>query len=123
MLNTCKRQWARARHILMTGVVVALHSTPAWAQNLPTAPEPDGGFQDGNWIDLMRGYIFEGAIVLGTLIAVASFLWVSWTALTKFNEARQGKAEWGEVGLLGVVGAVVLLVLSFFVNQAISIME
>ena len=123
MLNTCKRQWARARHILMTGVVVALHSTPAWAQNLPTAPEPDGGFEDGNWIDLMRGYLYEGATLLGTLIAVVSFLWVSWTALTKFNEARQGKAEWGEVGLLGVVGAVILLVLSFFVTQAMSIME
>lgn len=123
MFNACKRQWARARHALLSATVLLLHGAPAWAQNLPTAPEPDSGFEEGNWIDLMRGYLYEGAIVLGTLIAVASFLWVSWTALAKFNEARQGKAEWGEVGLLGIVGAVVLLVLSFFVNQAISIME
>ncbi|WP_018878696.1 TIGR03745 family integrating conjugative element membrane protein [Thioalkalivibrio sp. ALE28] len=123
MLKTCKRHLARAHHLFLAGLVIAIHSTPAWAQNLPTAPEPDGGFEDGNWIDLMRGYLYEGATLLGTLIAVASFLWVSWTALTKFNEARQGKAEWGEVGLLGVVGAVILLVLSFFVTQAMSIME
>lgn len=123
MFNVCKKPWARARHLLLGGAVFLVHTTPAWAQNLPEPPEPDGGFQAGNWLQLMRGYIFEGATVLGTLIAVVSFLWVSWTALTKFNEARQGKAEWGEVGLLGIVGAVVLLVLSFFVTQAISIME
>ncbi|WP_435372990.1 TIGR03745 family integrating conjugative element membrane protein [Aquisalimonas lutea] len=89
--------------------------------DLPDAPEPEGGYEDGNWLDLMQGYFFEGGTVLATLVSMVGFVWVSWTGLTKFNEARQGRAEWGEVGLLGIVGGALLLVISFLLNQALSV--
>lgn len=114
-----KRNMERARGALI-GLGTAVLSVPA-AANLPDAPEPEGGYEEGNWIDLMQGYLFEGGTVLATVVSMAGFVWVSWTGLTKFNEARQGKAEWGEVGLLGIAGGVLLLVIAFLLQQALAI--
>jgi integrating conjugative element membrane protein (TIGR03745 family) len=65
---------------------------------LPTPVAPSTGPRAGDWIALIRGYIKDGGLVLGLAIAVMGFLWIAYLAFAKFNEARQGKAEWAEVG-------------------------
>ncbi len=54
-------------------------------------------------------------------IAVLGFLWSAYLAFAKFNEARQGKAEWAEVGVLGIVGAIVLIFASYLLTEAAGI--
>jgi integrating conjugative element membrane protein (TIGR03745 family) len=88
---------------------------------LPTTPPPSTGDPGGNWLNLIQGYIKDGSIVLGLAISVIGFLWVSYTAVAKFNEARNGRAEWAEVGLLGVVAAGVLVFMGFLLQQAATI--
>jgi integrating conjugative element membrane protein (TIGR03745 family) len=92
------------------------------AQGLPTPVDPTiGGAPGGNWLQLIRGYIGDGAVILGLAIATIGLLWVAYTGVAKFNECRVGKAEWSELGVLGIVGAVVLLFMMFLLNQAATV--
>ena len=75
----------------------------------------------GDWIGLIQGYIKDGGLVLGLAIAVLGFLWIAYLGFAKFNEARQGKAEWAEVGVLGIVGAIVLIFASYLLTEAAGV--
>ena len=91
-----------------------------WAA-LPTPVAPSTSPAAGDWIGLIRGYIKDGGLVLGLALAVMGFLWVAYLGFAKFNEARQGKAEWAEVGVLGIVGAVVLIFASYLLTEAAGV--
>lgn len=101
------------------GLTLALVA-PAWAA-LPTPVAPSTSPDAGDWIGLIQGYIKDGGLVLGLAIAVLGFLWVAYLTFAKFNEARQGKAEWAEVGVLGIVGAVVLIFASYLLTEAAGV--
>jgi len=88
-----------------------------WAA-LPVPVAPSTAPAAGDWIALIKGYIKDGGLVLGLAIAVLGFLWIAYLGFAKFNEARQGKAEWAEVGVLGIVGAIVLIFASYLLTQA-----
>jgi len=91
-----------------------------WAA-LPTPEAPSTAPAAGDWIGLIKGYIKDGGLVLGLAIAVLGFVWVAYLGFAKFNEARQGKAEWAEVGVLGIVGAVVLIFASYLLTEAAGV--
>lgn len=101
----------------MLGMVMTPYG---WAV-LPTPVAPSTAPAAGDWIGLIQGYIKDGGLVLGLAIAILGFLWVAYLAFAKFNEARQGKAEWAEVGVLGIVGAVVLIFASFLLTEAAGV--
>ena len=101
-------------------VATALSSRSVRA-DLPTPVPPSTAPAAGDWIGLIEGYIRDGGLVLGLAIAVLGFLWVAYLAFAKFNEARQGKAEWAEVGVLGIVGAIVLIFASFLLTEAANV--
>ena len=101
--------------------VLVSYSVPTPRADLPTAVAPSTAPSEGDWIALISGYIKDGALVLGLAVAVVGFLWVAYVGFAKFNEARQGKAEWAEVGVLGIVGAVVLIFASYLLTEASKI--
>jgi integrating conjugative element membrane protein (TIGR03745 family) len=109
----------RGTAALMGLLVLALYPS-AWAA-LPTPVAPSTAPAAGDWIALIKGYVKDGGLVLGLAIAVLGFLWVAYLAFAKFNEARQGKAEWAEVGVLGIVGAVVLIFASYLLTEAAGV--
>ena len=100
----------------LSPVVAVLFPLPLWAA-LPTPVAPPAG----DWIGLIQGYIKDGGLVLGLAIAVLGFLWIAYLGFAKFNEARQGKAEWAEVGVLGIVGAIVLIFASYLLTEAAGV--
>lgn len=104
----------------LLGLIAAASDRTAWAA-LPTPVAPSTAPAAGDWLGLIEGYIRDGGIVLGLAIAILGFLWVAYLAFAKFNEARQGKAEWAEVGVLGIVGAVVLIFASYLLTQAAGV--
>ncbi len=108
------------RAIGTVGLVVISAGQSVWAA-LPTPVAPSTAPPSGDWIALIKGYIKDGGLVLGLAIAVIGFLWVAYLGFAKFNEARQGKAEWAEVGVLGIVGAVVLIFASFLLTEAAGV--
>ena len=108
----------RAKALMGSWAFVA--SLPVWSA-LPTPVAPSTAPAAGDWIALIKGYVKDGGLVLGLAIAVLGFLWVAYLAFAKFNEARQGKAEWAEVGVLGIVGAVVLIFASYLLTEAAGV--
>ena len=110
----------KKRTVALTGFLSLLANPPVWAA-LPTPIAPSTAPAAGDWIALIQGYIKDGGLVLGLAIAVLGFLWVAYLAFAKFNEARQGKAEWAEVGVLGIVGAVVLIFASYLLTEAAGV--
>ncbi|MDE0250019.1 MAG: TIGR03745 family integrating conjugative element membrane protein [Gammaproteobacteria bacterium] len=88
---------------------------------LPTPVAPSTAPAAGDWLGLIQGYIKDGGLVLGLAISVMGFLWVAYLGFAKFNEARQGKAEWAEVGVLGIVGAMVLIFASYLLTEAAGV--
>ena len=105
---------------LVIAMAVVLFPLPIWAA-LPTPVPPSTGPAAGDWIGLIQGYIKDGGLVLGLAIAVLGFLWIAYLGFAKFNEARQGKAEWAEVGVLGIVGAIVLIFASYLLTEAAGV--
>lgn len=113
-------QTFRLRLLAFAAVLAATGSLHA--QGLPAPVDPTiGGAPGGNWLQLIRGYIGDGAVILGLAIATIGLLWIAYTGVAKFNECRIGKAEWSELGVLGIVGAVVLLFMMFLLNQAATV--
>lgn len=110
------KRWKR--HFL---TALALSTAYAARAELPTPVPPSTSPAAGDWIGLIEGYIRDGGLVLGLAIAVLGFLWVAYLAFAKFNEARQGKAEWAEVGVLGIVGAIVLIFASYLLTEAAGV--
>ena len=102
------------------GLMVLSACQSVWAA-LPTPVPPSTAPAAGDWIGLIKGYIKDGGLVLGLAIAVLGFVWVAYLGFAKFNEARQGKAEWAEVGVLGIVGAVVLIFASYLLTEAAGV--
>lgn len=104
----------------LSAAVAVLLPLPLWAA-LPTPVAPSTAPPAGDWIGLIQGYIKDGGLVLGLAIAVLGFLWIAYLGFAKFNEARQGKAEWAEVGVLGIVGAIVLIFASYLLTEAAGV--
>ena len=114
MKNTSKRIAA------VIGMLAMFGAQSVWAV-LPTPIAPSTAPAAGDWIGLIKGYIKDGGLVLGLAIAVLGFVWVAYLGFAKFNEARQGRAEWAEVGVLGIVGAIVLIFASFLLTEAAGV--
>ena len=110
----------RTGHRVAATLVLMAVSLGAWGA-LPTPVPPSTGPADGNWLDLIKGYIKDGGLVLGLAISVIGFLWIAYIGLSKFNEARTGRAEWAEVGLVAIVGGAVLLFAVFLLNEAATV--
>ena len=108
------------RIVKAVGLLAMSASQSVWAA-LPTPVAPSTAPAAGDWIALISGYIKDGGLVLGLAIAVLGFLWVAYLGFAKFNEARQGKAEWAEVGVLGIVGAIVLIFASYLLTEAAGV--
>mgnify|MGYP000305448469 CR=1 FL=1 len=104
------------RKVAAIGLLGMTAVPSVWAA-LPTPVAPSTAPAAGDWIALIKGYIKDGGLVLGLAIAVLGFLWIAYLGFAKFNEARQGKAEWAEVGVLGIVGAIVLFVAYFLITN------
>ncbi len=108
------------RIVTAVGLLVMSAGQSVWAA-LPTPVAPSTAPAAGDWIALISGYIKDGGLVLGLAIAVLGFLWIAYLGFAKFNEARQGKAEWAEVGVLGIVGAIVLIFASYLLTEAAGV--
>lgn len=65
----------------------------------------------------VRSLFSEGVNIGLLLLAAVGFLLVAWATLSKFNEARRGRADWGEVAVPFVFGAALLVFIGYLVTE------
>lgn len=124
-MNTFRKWLETVNALCLISITALWASCQVALAALPTAVSPSTGDPGGNWLNLVKGYIKDGAVILGLALSVVGFLWIAWTALAKFNEARRGRGdvEWGEVGMLVVVGGALLLFITFLLNEAATVID
>lgn len=113
-------QWLR-QHRATTALPLLLVMSASALAELPTPVPPSNAPASGDWLALIKGYIKDGGLVMGLAVAVAAFVWAAWSAIAKFNDARNGRAEWGEVGLLAVIAGAILIFDSYLLGTAAGI--
>ncbi len=100
------------KKVVTAAGLLAVTASQSVLAALPTPVAPSTAPAAGDWIGLISGYIKDGGLVL---------LWIAYLGFAKFNEARQGKAEWAEVGVLGIVGAIVPIFASYLLTGAAGV--
>ena len=102
-----------------TAVALGLITTQtALAQvNFPTF---EGGVEvnDNDLFATLKSIAVEGFTLLLTIAGIAAFAIVAWSAISKFNECRAGRAEWAEVAVTAGMGVLILVVVSVLFGLA-----
>ena len=93
-----------------TAILVAgVYAGTAYAED-PTAV-------GGDVATTLKALISEYIIIGLLAIAAIAFVVVAWSVITKFNDARRGRADWGEVVVPFVVGAGLLVFIGYLVTE------
>lgn len=106
--------------VAVTATLLLAAVQPARA-DLPTVEAPSSG-SGGGLMEMLKGYIQDGIVILGLVAAAAAFLVVANAAITTFSEVRDGKSSWGKFGAIIVVGIVLLVAVIWLVGKSAEIL-
>ncbi|EOY6715605.1 TPA: TIGR03745 family integrating conjugative element membrane protein [Proteus mirabilis] len=90
---------------------------PAYAA-LPSVEPPSSG---GGLMDTIKGYLNDGIVIGGLVVAATAFIVVAIAAVTTFNEVRDQKAGWGKFGTIIVVGVVLIVAVVWLAGKSATI--
>ncbi|MEM7257297.1 MAG: DUF2976 domain-containing protein [Pseudomonadota bacterium] len=93
-----KRITRRTTH-LCTALFAALYALPGVLYAQEVATEALNTVTEG---------LAQGMTLILNLVSAAVFVIIAWAIITKFNDARRGRSDWGEVVVPFIAGAVVL---------------
>ncbi|WP_431022212.1 TIGR03745 family integrating conjugative element membrane protein [Erwinia rhapontici] len=88
--------------------------------DLPSIEQPTSGGGSGTYATL-KGYIRDGLILGGLIIAAVAFIVVANAAISCFHHVRQGKATWTEFGTFVIIGVILLVVVIWLVTKSSDI--
>ncbi|AJJ23508.1 TIGR03745 family integrating conjugative element membrane protein [Yersinia enterocolitica] len=109
----------RQKSILLTGS--SLFYVDNALANLPAIERPSSGGGVGTY-NTFKGYLRDGLILGGLVIAAIAFIVVANAAISCFHHVRQGKATWTEFGTFVIVGVMLLVVTIWLVTKASTIL-
>lgn len=104
---------------LATSLVYAA-AQPALAA-LPTVEPPSSG-GGGGLMDTLKGYLQDGIVLVGLVMAAVAFIVVANAAVSTFHEVREGKAVWAKFGAIVVVGIVLVVAVIWLVGKSAEIL-
>ncbi|MBJ3110126.1 TIGR03745 family integrating conjugative element membrane protein, partial [Salmonella enterica subsp. enterica serovar London] len=97
-------------------LLVWLTCKPAFA-DLPTveAPTSNGG---SSLMGQIKGYLQDGVVIGGLVVAAIAFLNVAMDAVHTFTEGRNEKSTWTKFGSIIVVGVVLLVAVIWLLGKS-----
>lgn len=120
-MNMARRIFHRLCVRLPVSMLLAFAMTEVARAGLPTVEPPTSG-GGGGLMDILKGYIQDGIVILGLVAAAVAFLVVANSAITTFHEVREGKSSWGKFGAVIVVGIVLLVAVIWLVSKSAEIL-
>lgn len=89
--------------------------------DLPAVEQPSSGGGSGVYSTL-KGYLRDGLILGGLVVAAIAFIVVANAAISCFHHVRQGKATWTEFGTFVIIGVILVVVVIWLVTKASDIL-
>lgn len=109
------RLWCvRLLTVALTGISVARAA-------LPTVEGPKSS-TDSSFYGQISGYLNDGIVLGGLILAAVAMLAVGNAIIATFSEVRDGKSSWGKFGMLVVVGVVLIVVVIWLAAKAATIL-
>ncbi|HCM1954830.1 TPA: TIGR03745 family integrating conjugative element membrane protein [Salmonella enterica subsp. salamae serovar 9,46:z4,z24:z39:z42] len=102
-------------------LTVALTGVSAARAGLPTVEGPKSS-TDSSLYGQISGYINDGIVLAGLVLAAAAMLAVGNAIIATFSEVRDNKATWGKFGMLVVVGVILIVVVIWLASKAATIL-
>lgn len=96
-----------------------LSCQPALA-DLPTVEPPQSGGGSG-LMGQVKGYVQDGIVIGGLVVAAVAFINVAIAAVHTFTEVRNEKATWTKFGAIIVVGVVLLVAVIWLLGKSADI--
>lgn len=91
------------------------------AQAALPAVEPPSSGGGGGLMDTLKGYVNDGIVIGGLVVAAVAFIVVAIAAVTTFHEVREGKAGWGKFGAIIVIGVVLIVAVVWLAGKSATI--
>ncbi|EAS9013477.1 TIGR03745 family integrating conjugative element membrane protein [Salmonella enterica subsp. enterica serovar Telelkebir] len=105
--------WARVLTVALTGISAA-------RAGLPTVEGPKSS-TDSSFYGQISGYVNDGIVLGGLVLAAVAMLVVGNSIIATFSEVRDGKSTWGKFGMLVVVGVILIVVVIWLAAKAATI--
>jgi len=96
-----------------------LSCQPALA-DLPTVEPPESGGGSG-LMRQIKGYLQDGVVIGGLVVAAIAFINVAIAAVHTFTEVRNEKSTWTKFGSIIVVGVVLLVAVIWLLGKSADI--
>jgi integrating conjugative element membrane protein (TIGR03745 family) len=96
-----------------------LSCQPALA-DLPSVEPPESGGGSG-LMGQIKGYLQDGVVIGGLVVAAIAFINVAIAAVHTFTEVRNERATWTKFGSIIVVGVILLVAVIWLLGKSASI--
>lgn len=117
LFSSARRVAQRARQ--STALLALMAATSAHAE-LPTVEGPKTS-TDSSFYGQISGYLNDGIVLGGLILAAAALLVVANAIIATFSEVQQGKSTWAKFGMLVVVGIVLVVAVIWLATKAATV--
>lgn len=100
---------------------VSLIVTSSARAALPTVEGPKSS-TDSSFYGQISGYLNDGIVLGGLILAAVAMLAVGNAIIATFAEVRDNKATWAKFGMLCVVGVILVVVVIWLASKAATVM-
>lgn len=118
-MQPARQRWHRARQAALS-LSLGVMAAPAMAGLPPVEPPSSGG--GGGLMDTIKGYLQDGIILGGLVVAAIAFIVVANSAISTFHEVREGKAGWMKFGAIVVVGVILVVAVIWLIGKSAEIL-
>lgn len=109
-----------AQHVRRSALLLALTSVTSGQAALPTVEGPKSS-TDSTFYGQISGYLNDGIVLGGLIMAAVALLVVANAIIATFSEVQQGKATWAKFGILVVVGIVLVVAVIWLATKAATV--
>ena len=118
-MQPARQRWQRVRQAALS-LSLGVMAAPAMAGLPPVEPPSSGG--GGGLMDTIKGYLQDGIILGGLVVAAIAFIVVANSAISTFHEVREGKAGWMKFGAIVVVGVILVVAVIWLIGKSAEIL-
>ncbi len=109
-----------AQRVHQFTLLLALTAVTSAQAALPTVEGPKTS-TDSSFYGQISGYLNDGIVLGGLILAAAALLVVANAIIATFAEVQQGKSTWAKFGMLVVVGIVLVVAVIWLATKAATV--